>query len=37
VGPCRGFEGTCGQLAAQFAEVPVLFTAWSGMVRWSMG
>ena len=23
-GPCRGFAGTCGQLATQFATVPVL-------------
>ena len=24
VGPCRGFEGTCGDITNQFAELPVL-------------
>ena len=35
VGPCRGFEGTCGQLAAQFAEVPVLPDFPNGLADWT--
>ena len=35
VGACRGFEGTCGQLAAQFAEVPVLPDFPNGLADWT--
>ena len=35
MGACRGFEGTCGQLAAQFAEVPVLPDFPNGLADWT--
>ena len=34
VGPCRGFTGTCGDLATQFAELPVLPDYPNGMQDW---
>jgi hypothetical protein len=34
VGPCRGFEGTCGYITAQFAELPVLPDFPNGMQDW---
>ena len=35
VGPCRGFEGTCGDITAQFAELPVLPDYPDGMADWT--
>jgi hypothetical protein len=35
VGPCRGFEGTCGYIAEQFAELPVLPDFPNGMQDWA--
>jgi hypothetical protein len=35
VGACRGFEGTCGQLAEQFAAVPVLPDYPAGMADYA--
>ena len=34
VGPCRGFEATCGDITAQFAELPVLPDYPNGMQDW---
>ena len=34
VGPCRGFEGNCGQVAQQFADVPVLPDYPNGLADW---
>ena len=34
VGPCRGFEGTCGDITTQFAELPVLPDYPNGMQDW---
>ena len=34
VGPCRGFTGTCGDITAQFAELPVLPDYPNGMQDW---
>lgn len=34
VGPCRGFEGNCGQVAQQFATVPVLPDYPAGLADW---
>jgi hypothetical protein len=33
-GACRGFEGTCGDITAQFAELPVLPDYPNGMQDW---
>ena len=35
VGPCRGFEGTCGDITNQFAELPVLPDYPDGMQDWT--
>ncbi len=35
VGPCRGFEGTCGDITNQFAELPVLPDYLDGMADWT--
>ena len=34
MGPCRGFTGTCGDITAQFAELPVLPDYPNGMQDW---
>ena len=35
VGPCRGFEGNCGDIADQFATLPVLPDYPNGLQEWT--
>jgi hypothetical protein len=35
VGPCRGFEGDCGDLATQFASLPVMPGFPDGLAGWT--
>ena len=35
VGPCRGFEGNCGDIATQFATLPVLPDYPNGLQDWT--
>ena len=34
-GPCRGFDGSCGDIKEQFADVPVLPDYPDGMAAWA--